>query len=97
MRSLILVLIALFLVLQYKLWFEPDGLWRVQHLKQQIAKQKKENLQLSQRNDALIAEIKDLKTGKAALEAHARSDLNMVKSNELFYLIVDKEKRSNAG
>lgn len=97
MRLLILVLIVLFLALQYKLWFAPDGLWRVQHLKQQIVKQKKENLKLSQRNDTLITEINDLKTGKAALEAHARSDLNMVKPNELFYLIVDKAKKHNAG
>lgn len=94
MKPLIIILTVLFLVLQYKLWFEPDGLWRVQRLKHQIAKQTNENLQLSQRNERLIAEIKDLKLGKAALEAHARNDLNMVKPNELFYLIVDKDKKT---
>jgi cell division protein FtsB len=92
-KPFIIILTLLFLMLQYKLWFEPDGLWRVQRLKQQIAKQSYENLQLSQRNERLVAEIKDLKLGKAALEAHARHDLNMVKPNELFYLIVDKDEK----
>ncbi|MES2997704.1 MAG: cell division protein FtsB [Pseudomonadota bacterium] len=96
MKLLIIILALLFLVLQYKLWFEPDGLWRVQRLKQQIAIQTKENLQLSQRNEELIVEIKDLKIGRAALEAHARNDLNMIKPNELFYLIVDKDKKNNS-
>ncbi len=93
MKPLIIILTVLFLLLQYKLWFEPEGLWRVQRLKQQIAKQRDENLRLSQRNERLVAEIKDLKLGKAALEAHARNDLNMIKPNELFYLIVDKDKK----
>ena len=96
MKPLIIILTVLFLVLQYKLWFEPDGLWRVQRLKQQITKQTQENSQLSQRNERLVAEIKDLKLGKAALEAHARNDLNMVKPNELFYLIVDKDKKNSS-
>lgn len=96
MKAFIIILTVLFLGLQYKLWFEKDGFWRVQRLKQQINKQTLENLQLSQRNETLVAEIKDLKIGKAALEAHARNDLNMVKPNELFYLIVDKAKKNSA-
>jgi cell division protein FtsB len=93
MKFFIIILTILFLGLQYKLWFEKDGFWRVQRLNQQISKQAQENLQLSQRNETLVAEIKDLKIGKAALEAHARNDLNMVKPGELFYLIVDKDKK----
>lgn len=96
MKPFIIVLALLFLALQYKLWFEPDGLWRVQRLKQAIVKQTKENLQLSQKNGILIAEIKDLKVGQTALEAHARNDLNMIKPNELFYLIVDKDKKNKS-
>jgi cell division protein FtsB len=95
MKFLIVVLTLLFLTLQYKLWFEPRGFWRVQQLKRQIAQQEKENLQLSLRNETLLAEIKDLKVGRAALEAHARSELNMIKPNELFYLIVEKDKKNN--
>jgi cell division protein FtsB len=96
MKLIAIILTLLFLALQYKLWCEPDGFWRVRRLKQQIAMQTKENFQLSQRNEGLAAEIKDLKIGRAALEAHARHDLNMIKPDELFYLIVDKDKKNNS-
>ncbi|MDQ8039384.1 MAG: septum formation initiator family protein [Rickettsiella sp.] len=96
MKPFIFVLALLFLILQYKLWFQSDGLWRVQRLKQAIVKQNQENLKLSQQNETLVAETKDLKIGKAALEAHARNDLNMIKPNELFYLIVDKDKKNKS-
>lgn len=95
MKFLILILTLLFLTLQYKLWFEPGNFWRAQRLKQQIAQQKKENLQLTQHNETLLAEIRDLKIDRAALEMHARHDLNMIKPNELFYLIVDKDKKDD--
>lgn len=95
MKPFIVILTILFLSLQYKLWFVQDGVWRVHQLKKQIAQQLKENTQLSQRNTSMVAEIKDLKSGKVALEAHARNDLNMVKPNELFYMLVDKPKRKN--
>jgi cell division protein FtsB len=95
MKPMIVILTVLFLSLQYKLWFLQDGVWRVHQLKKQIAQQLKENAQLSQRNIARVAEINDLKSGKLALEAHARNDLNMVKPNELFYMLVDKPKKKN--
>lgn len=90
MKSLIVILTVLFLSLQYKLWFVQDGVWRVHQLKKQITQQSKENTRLTQRNIRILAEINDLKSGKLALEAHARNDLNMIKPNELFYMLVDK-------
>ncbi len=96
MKPLIVILTILFLSLQYKLWFVQDGVWRVHQLKKQIAQQMKENAQLSQRNTVIVAEIKDLKSGKVALEAHARHDLNMVKPNELFYILVEKPEKKNS-
>ena len=92
MKPLIVILALLFLGLQYKLWFVQDGVWRVHQLKKQISEQLKDNTRLSRRNKTIAAEINDLKRGRAALEAHARNDLNMVKPNELFYVIVDKPK-----
>ena len=93
MKPLIVILALLFLGLQYKLWFVQDGVWRVHQLKKQISEQLKDNTRLSRRNKTIAAEINDLKRGRAALEAHARNDLNMVKPNELFYVIVDKKKK----
>ena len=93
MKPLIVILALLFLGLQYKLWFVQDGVWRVHQLKKQISEQLKDNTRLSRRNKTIAAEINDLKRGRAALEAHARNALNMVKPNELFYVIVDKPKK----
>ena len=93
MKPLIVILALLFLGLQYKLWIVQDGVWRVHQLKKQISEQLKDNTRLSRRNKTIAAEINDLKRGRAALEAHARNDLNMVKPNELFYVIVDKPKK----
>lgn len=96
MKPLVVILTILFLSLQYKLWFVPEGVWRVHQLKKQIAQQLKENMQLSQRNTVMVAEVNDLKSGKVALEAHARNDLNMIKPNELFYMLVDKPQKKTA-
>ena len=93
MKPLIVILALLFLGLQYKLWFVQDGVWRVHQLKKQISEQLKDKTRLSRRNKTIAAEINDRKRGRAALEAHARNDLNMVKPNELFYVIVDKPKK----
>lgn len=90
MKSLVVVLTSLFLILQYKLWFEHNGVAQVWRLRQSIAMQTDENTQLSQRNTVLAAEVQDLKSGKAAVEEHARNDLGMIKPGEVFYQIVEK-------
>lgn len=90
MKSLVVVLAGLFLVLQYKLWFDRNGVTKVWHLRHSIAEQTKENKELAQRNSVLDAQVKDLKSGQAAVEEHARNDLGMVKPGEVFYQIIEK-------
>jgi len=43
---------------------------------------------LVERNRQLAAEVRDLKTGLAALEERARSELGMIASNETYYQVV---------
>jgi cell division protein FtsB len=92
MKPLIAVLTVLFLVLQYKLWFEGGGVRKVAQLQQNITAQTKENNDLTQRNSALLAEVSDLKKGQAAVEERARNDLGMIKPEEVFYQVVTKPK-----
>jgi cell division protein FtsB len=88
MKPLIVVLLALFIVLQYHFWFAKDGVFQVFHLKQQLAEQQAKNDLLSKRNTQLETEIGSLKKGGGAIENRARSDLGMVKKGETFYQLV---------
>lgn len=91
-RWLILVLIALLLGLQYKLWVGDGSLAEVWQLRQSLAEQRKENESLAERNAALEAEVKDLKQGLDAVEERARAELGMIKEDEVFYQIVEPDK-----
>jgi cell division protein FtsB len=90
MKIVIAILAALFLALQYKLWFQTGGISEVLHLKRAVAEQTTANEQVAQRNTALTAEVRDLKTGQAAVEERARNDLGMVKPGEAFYQVIEK-------
>lgn len=86
---LLLVLALLLGWLQYKLWLGQGGHGQVVELRAQVSAQQAENLRLQQRNEALAAEVEDLKSGEAAVEERARSELGMVKPGETFYRVVD--------
>ena len=88
-RVLLLALVALLCWLQYKLWFGSGGHNEVIALKAQVAEQEAENGRLRQRNEALAAEVEDLKSGEAAVEERARSELGMVKPGETFYRVIE--------
>ena len=87
---LLLALLALLLAfLQYKLWLGSGGQREGAALRAQVARQEAENLKLQQRNEALKAEVEDLKSGEAAVEERARSELGMVKPGETFYRVIE--------
>lgn len=91
MRYLIVALTALLLLLQYDLWVGEGSLRSLWHLDVQINEQLKENERLQTRNDALAADVDDLKSGNDAIEERARSELGMIKNNETFIQIVDEK------
>jgi cell division protein FtsB len=61
----------------------------VWNLNQQISKQKEMNDQLKARNASLDEEVRDLKQGYGAIEERARSELGMVKQDEVFIQVLD--------
>jgi len=85
MRWLALAFIAVIVALQYPMWLGKGGWLQVRELDRQLAAQKEANAKLKTRNDALDADVRDLKTGSEAIEERARSELGMVKQDEVFF------------
>jgi len=89
MRWIGWVLFALLLLLQYRLWVGDGSLAEVWDLYQQVETQRDENQRLRERNQALEAEVQDLKQGLGAIEERAREELGMIKEGETFYQIIE--------
>lgn len=91
MRGLIVILLVLLALLQYRLWVGDGSLAEVWHLSERVRAQQDENEALGQRNQLLEAEVRDLKEGLDAIEERARHELGMVKKGEVFYLVVEED------
>jgi cell division protein FtsB len=89
MRKLILFLVVLLVYLQYRLWFGDGGLLELWNIHQDVEAQREENARLRERNEALNAQVLDLKQGLDAIEERAREDMGMVKQGEIFYQTVE--------
>ncbi|TAL73420.1 MAG: cell division protein FtsB [Rhodanobacter sp.] len=87
LRWVALLLLALLIGLQMKLWSAHGGMHEVDAMRVSIKKQVDENTRLQQRNQALAADVADLKHGDQAIEARARTGLGLIKSGETFYQI----------
>ena len=89
MKWLAGILMVLLLILQYTLWFGNGGLLRVWQISSLVREQEAENARLLERNQALEAEVIDLKEGIAAIEERARADLGMIKPGETFFQVIE--------
>jgi cell division protein FtsB len=88
MRLLIAALVALLLLLQYRLWFGDGSLSEVVQLSRELALQKEKLAELEERNRRLEAQVLDLQNGLDAYEEKARHDLGMIRQDETFFQIV---------
>jgi len=86
-RLLALAFAALILALQYPMWLGKGGWLQVRDLDHKLADQREANAKLKARNDALDADVRDLKTGYEAIEERARSELGMVRHDEVLFQV----------
>ncbi len=91
MRLLFLTLLALFLLIQYPLWFGQGGWFAVWELEQKVADQRSVNEGIRQRNMAMEAEVEDLRVGTQAIEERARTDLGLMLDKEVYVQILPPE------
>ncbi|RUO65511.1 cell division protein FtsB [Pseudidiomarina planktonica] len=88
MRLVMLILLSLFLALQYRLWLGKNSVPDYWRLQQEVTRQQETNERLRQRNQLLAADIADLRDGEEALEERARNELGLIKQRETFFRIV---------
>jgi len=97
MRAATLILVVLLLLLQYPLWLGKGSWLKVWDLNRQVEEQQRINQQTKTRNALLDAEVRDLKQGTAAIEERARSELGMIKRDEVFYQILENPSAQTTG
>lgn len=90
MRIITLVLILLVAVLQWPMWLGKGGWSQVWQIDKALTSQRETLAKLKERNATLAAEVTDLKTGTDAIEEHARSELGMIKKDEVFFHVLEK-------
>ena len=78
------ILIALLVLVHAQLWMGRGSLPNVRDMQHRLDEQLAKNIKSQAVNDQLAAEVRDLKEGLEMVEEKARSELGMVKPNEIF-------------
>ena len=87
MRLVTIALIVLIAWVQAELWFGKAGFTHVSEMSRELAALKGANDAARQRNDQLQAEVSDLKEGLEMVEEKARSELGMIRPDELLVVL----------
>ena len=74
---------------QYRLWFGDASLSQISEYRAQLDELTKDAQEKKERNDALYAEVKDLRKGLETIEERARYELGMIKENETFFQVLE--------
>jgi cell division protein FtsB len=78
------LLLTLLLVLQAQIWFGRGSVPNVRQMQLKLDEMSRQNQQAQAENERLASEVRDLKEGLDMVEEKARSELGMVKPNEIF-------------
>ena len=89
MKWIALILVTIFVALQYRIWFGESSFREIKLQRDKVESVKDENKELSLRNQKIMAEINDLRDGVDAIEERARYQLGMIKEGETFIRILD--------
>ena len=78
-------------MLQYKIWLGDGGIPEILQLENEAEVVQLQVDQLKERNQALDAEVQDLKKGMDAIEERARSELGMIGKDEVYYQVISDD------
>ena len=88
-RFVPVILVALLVLFHAQLWMGRGSIPAVREMQQRLDEKLAKNTLDQAGNDQLVAEIKDLQEGLEMVEEKARSELGMVKPNEIFVQITE--------
>ena len=88
MKALAAVFAILIVALQYPLWLGKGSWTRAWELERVLEQQKLATARAKMRNDALEADVRDLKEGFESIEERARMELGMIRKDEVFVQVV---------
>ncbi len=86
-----LILIALLVAVQGDLWFGKGNVLYVSGLEKQLLEQRQANAVARERNARVAAEVGDLKDGLEMVEEKARTELGMVRPDEILVQVTAKK------
>lgn len=86
-RAVPVILIVLLGIIHAQLWFGRGSVPSVARMTDQLSAQNLHNQQALLVNNQLAAEVRDLKEGLEMVEEKARSELGMVRANEIYVQI----------
>ena len=90
MRWSTVALLALLALVQAQLWFGSGGKPHAMNLQLQLSRQQAANDEARGRNTRLEAEVRDLREGLEMVEEKARSELGMIKPDEILVQIAPR-------
>jgi cell division protein FtsB len=90
MRWSTVALLALLALVQAQLWFGSGGKPHAMNLELQLSRQQASNDALRARNVRLQAEVRDLLEGLEMVEEKARSELGMIRPDEILVQVAPK-------
>ncbi len=89
MKIFLLAITLLIALLQYRLWYGNGGIKEIKAYEKELAELNEQVIEKKERNDALYAEVEDLRKGKEAIEERARNELGMMKEGETFFQVLE--------
>jgi cell division protein FtsB len=89
MKILIPIIILLIIHFQYRIWIGDGSVAEIDAYQQRLDDLKKQVEEKRQRNEALYAEVLDLRKGQEAIEERARDELGMIKEDETFFHVLE--------
>jgi cell division protein FtsB len=89
MKYFVAIIILLIVHLQYRIWLGDGSIAEIRAYQQRLDDLKKVAEEKKQRNQALYAEVLDLRKGQEAVEERARNELGMIKPDETFFQVLE--------